>query len=478
MTFHSLQQSSSHTTSISTPLRAVWILSVLIFLIQYTFEVLVINRLYESQQFLLALLQLTLSLWAIVELSIIDRKQTPIPLRHLTIAVLAQLFIGIIRYPVGALLGDGLAKHLEFGLSTLFVPVYLFLFLAIGQLVINAFSYTERQRTELLQIEMGIRVRVEESLRKSEERYRLIADRASDIIWTMDAGGRLTYVSPSVAKLLGYTPTELVRQTLTDMFTPSSLAVFQEVFQNSLARVEAGLSVEPFRGELEQPRKDGSTVWTEAATNGLYNTDGQFAGFVGITRDITERRRLEAELRQARDAAETANLALQAANEELSHLATTDTLTGVWNRRHFEEVVEVEIARAQRYGEPLSLLIFDIDHFKWINDKHGHLAGDRVLVEVTQLVRGKLRVADLLARWGGEEFVVVMPHCGITEAACLADKLRALMADETFTEVGTVTSSFGVAEWSPEETLGVWFKRADEALYRAKQAGRNRVVVG
>ena len=459
-----------------------WILSVLVFLIDYTFEVLAFNRLYESQHFLLTLLQLTLSLWAVIELLIIDQKQTPIPLRNLKIALLAQLLIGTVRFPIGMffdsqrVFADSFITNLDFGLATLFVPMYLFLFLVISKLVINAFSYIERQRTELLQTEIEVRTQTEESLRKSEERYRLIADRASDVIWTLDASGRFTYVSPSVEKLRGYTPAEVMQQTMADLLTPASLAVVQEVFQHSLAKVAAGLTFEPFRGELEQPCKDGSTVWTEVTTNGLYSDDGQFIGLVGITRDITERRRFEAALRQARDAAETANLALQAANAELNQFATTDALTGAWNRRHFEEVAEVEIAQAQRYGEPVTLLIFDIDHFKSINDRFGHLAGDRVLVEMSRLVRSNLRAADLLTRWGGEEFVVMMPHCGMTEAVPLAEKLRARVADASFAEIGTVTASFGVAEWAHGETLDTWLKRADDALYQAKKGGRNRVV--
>lgn len=483
MIFRSTRKSGNHIGSpISTPLQTVWILSVLVFLIDYTFEVLAFNRLYESQHFLLTLLQLTLSLWAVIELLIIDQKQTPIPLRNLKIALFTQLLIGAVRFPIGAffdshaVFSDSFKKNLDFELATLFVPIYLFLFLVISKLVINAFSYIERQRSELLQTEIDIRTVAEESLRKSQERYRLIADRATDVIWTIDTSGRFTYVSPSVEKLRGYTPAEVMRQSMAEVLTPASLPVVRDIFEKSLANVAAGRTVEPFRGELEQPCKDGSTVWTEVTTNGLYSDDGQFIGFVGITRDITERRRFEAALRQARDAAETANLALQAANAELHQFATTDALTGAWNRRHFEAVAEVEIAQAQRYGEPVTLLIYDIDHFKSINDRFGHLSGDRVLVELTRLVRSNLRAADLLARWGGEEFVVMMPHCGTNEAVPLAEKLRALVAHESFAEVGTVTASFGVAELAPAETLDTWLNRADDALYRAKEGGRNRVV--
>jgi diguanylate cyclase (GGDEF)-like protein len=131
--------------------------------------------------------------------------------------------------------------------------------------------------------------------------------------------------------------------------------------------------------------------------------------------------------------------------------------------------------RADRYDEPISLLIFDIDHFRTINDTHGHLEGDQVLVEMTRLVGEHLRASDLLARWGGEEFVILVPQCGLNEARQLAEKLRLLIAGETFSGVGCITSSFGVADYRPPETADAWLDRADQALYDAKVAGRNRV---
>ena len=126
----------------------------------------------------------------------------------------------------------------------------------------------------------------------------------------------------------------------------------------------------------------------------------------------------------AMEAAEAANRELQLVNAQLSNLATTDTLTGAWNRRHFEQELQRELIQSQRYAEPLSLLMFDIDHFKAVNDRYGHPVGDAVLVGLTRLVQQNLRAADTLARWGGEEFVIMMPHCGASEAVGLAEKLR------------------------------------------------------
>lgn len=191
--------------------------------------------------------------------------------------------------------------------------------------------------------------------------------------------------------------------------------------------------------------------------------------------DITERKTIEADLLEARDAAETANRALQMANAELKQLAVMDRLTGIWNRAYFEDAMVAETARVARYGEPLSLVLVDIDHFKSINDTHGHLVGDQVLVRLTQRFCEHLRGVDVLARWGGEEFVILMPHCTASQAWHAAEKLRILVAGAPFPKVGLVTASFGVAELEPNETGASLLKRADDALYAAKVGGRNRV---
>ena len=173
--------------------------------------------------------------------------------------------------------------------------------------------------------------------------------------------------------------------------------------------------------------------------------------------------------------AATGKQGLQEANQQLKALSVTDRLTGLYNRGHWEDSLKVAYARHQRHGNHTSLVMFDIDHFKIVNDRYGHQTGDAILVALSQRVRQNLRAADVLARWGGEEFVVMLPHCGARDAEKLAEKLRALIANQPFPPVGSVTSSFGVATFQPQDTLDDWLKRADDALYEAKAAGRNRV---
>ncbi len=160
---------------------------------------------------------------------------------------------------------------------------------------------------------------------------------------------------------------------------------------------------------------------------------------------------------------------------ELDQLASTDKLTGAWNRRRFEETVETEIDRLRRYGQPLSLMILDVDHFKKINDDYGHPIGDQVLVDLSNTIRSSLRASDSLTRWGGEEFVILCPNTTASIVSKLAERLRKKIATVNFKEVGCITVSFGVAECGPSETWEQWLHRADEALYLAKSGGRDQV---
>jgi diguanylate cyclase len=189
--------------------------------------------------------------------------------------------------------------------------------------------------------------------------------------------------------------------------------------------------------------------------------------------ELSERLR---DLGEARRSAETANQGLQRALTQLEQVAATDRLTGAWNRRRFEEAVLPEIALAKRRREPLSLLMFDLDHFKRVNDSFGHGIGDVVLAATAQVVRQHLRISDALIRWGGEEFLVMTPATRLEGAMGLAEKLRAAMAEIDFPNVGQVTMSLGVSEYALGEGLEAWIERTDQALYRAKAEGRNRVV--
>jgi len=310
----------------------------------------------------------------------------------------------------------------------------------------------------------SIRAQVELSaiIQENERRFRFIAEHAADVIWTMDLpSGRFTYVSPSVLQLRGYTPEEIMSRPATEALSPDSATLVRSHIVKAMAEWHAGRQVPPSVLELDQPHRDGRLIPTEVVTTLHPDADGNLVSVLGISRDITARRQAEQELRHE--------------IESLGQLASTDPLTGAWNRRHFGEIVEGEMHRSNRYGHPLSLLLLDIDHFKRVNDTHGHAEGDRVLCEVADCMRAAIRVSDSLTRWGGEEFIVLMPDTGLSSAVILAERIREGIEGHAFEGIGPVTASVGVAEFLPNDSRDAWLERADLAMYRAKHQGRNRV---
>jgi diguanylate cyclase (GGDEF)-like protein len=242
------------------------------------------------------------------------------------------------------------------------------------------------------------------------------------------------------------------------------------------------------QGDLEQPLTArgglaGSLKTLDAALRHLtWQTQrvaaGDFTQRVDFMGEFSEAfNSMVVALDKARTELDERNELLRAQAATLEELATTDVLTGTFNRRKFNELILAEIERVRRYGHPLSLLVVDIDHFKRINDTHGHEAGDEVLIVLAGLIRAGIRATDSLARWGGEEFVVLSPEVSVEEAAGLAERLRSAAGTYKYSFVGSVTASIGVAQHRVGETPDELFARADEALYRAKEGGRDRVEV-
>ena len=161
---------------------------------------------------------------------------------------------------------------------------------------------------------------------------------------------------------------------------------------------------------------------------------------------------------------------------KLKQISITDTLTGIYNRRYYQKKVKEEMYNSNRYNFPLSVIMFDIDFFKKVNDMYGHDVGDEVLIEYPKLIESLLRGGDSLCRIGGEEFMIILPHTGRNEAKKVAEKLRISVQEHK--KIVPITMSFGVTEYIKGESEDFIYKRADEALYKAKQSGRNRVVVG
>ncbi len=172
----------------------------------------------------------------------------------------------------------------------------------------------------------------------------------------------------------------------------------------------------------------------------------------------------------------TSHQELEKASRELHILSVTDSLTGLFNRHHFEKTLESEIERARRYELDLSLIILDVDHFKHINDAHGHQVGDQVLVKIAGIITERIRKTDIAGRWGGEEFVIILPQTDLKQAVSSAEDIRAKIQALENNDALQVTASIGVATWQAEDKTSDIFLRADKALYEAKQKGRNCVV--
>jgi diguanylate cyclase (GGDEF)-like protein len=211
---------------------------------------------------------------------------------------------------------------------------------------------------------------------------------------------------------------------------------------------------EPDANEWTLVRKDGSRLVVNMLTTSVRDEQERQIGHLAICLDITEAKRVE---------------------EELRVLSITDSLTGIYNRRYFQERLKSEVARAAREGLSLSVIMLDIDHFKQINDQHGHAQGDRVLQAFCQHIGQRLRRTDVFCRLGGEEFMVLCPGSNSDQAYHLAVELWQGLRSVVVDGVGVVTASFGLACWRPGEGADALLLRADSGVYAAKQAGRDRV---
>ena len=167
---------------------------------------------------------------------------------------------------------------------------------------------------------------------------------------------------------------------------------------------------------------------------------------------------------------------LNAKNKMLEYLSTTDALTKLFNRAKIDEIIDYEIIRARRYGEPLSFVLIDIDYFKQVNDTHGHKAGDCILIEFSQLLQEHTRDSDFPSRWGGEEFLVVLPNTSLENAAIFANTFRKNIENNNFSYTFSNTCSIGVSTLRDDDMPNTLLERADRALYVAKDSGRNKVI--
>jgi diguanylate cyclase (GGDEF)-like protein/PAS domain S-box-containing protein len=280
---------------------------------------------------------------------------------------------------------------------------------------------------------------------RADVRARHFFDLAQDMLCTMDPQGRCIEVNGAWQRCLGYRPVEMRGRRLLELTHPDD----HEHATEEALRVFAGEVSEDL--ETRVRAKDGSWHWLR--TSSVFEPEEELV--YARSTDVTRQKEMEVERE-----------ALIAENEAL---ARSDALTGLPNRRALDDQLPREMARALRAGTGLCLAIVDIDHFKAYNDTHGHLAGDAVLRNCAAAWDGALRGEDTILRFGGEEFLVVLPDCGPDDAVEIVERLRAATPDEQ-------TCSAGLAAWRPGESVDELVARADEALYEAKESGRDRLV--
>ena len=323
-----------------------------------------------------------------------------------------------------------------------------------------AFSMLMLYVLEVLRSESN---QLQEGLRTSEARFRLLAVSSRDAILLVNIEAEVIYASPAVTEMLGWDTDKVLGLTYREAFHPDDISVAENVFR------EAREGRHPGMFQFRCRKKDGAYLWIEASLR-LYHEPSvnPLPGFVVVMRDISLRKAAEEELQRAFRMVET--------------LASVDGLTGIANRRRFDEVLLSEWRRAQRDGTACSLLLMDLDHFKNYNDMYGHIPGDRCLRQMAEAAAQVLqRPGDLIARYGGEEFGVILPDTNYAGAISIAEQIRftveQLRIPHEGNPHGIVTVSIGCATQMPlaGSDFSELLKAADSALYVAKSLGRNRV---
>jgi len=322
--------------------------------------------------------------------------------------------------------------------------------------LVNTIQQTEEA---LRQANAGLEQRVRQrtaELAQSEEKYRNVIERSNDSILIIQ-DWRIRFCNPQLAQLTGYPHAGLIERPFLDLVAGEDHERLRQRHERRLRGED-----EPSRYETILLHKNGQRIDIEINA-GTMEYQGEPAVLV-VAREIGERKRTQAQLEQT--------------NAELRRLSTTDALTGLYNRRHFFELAQAEFERARRHHLALSVLMIDIDHFKHINDSCGHLTGDQTLQAVARLCQQMLREHDVLGRYGGEEFAVLLPETRLDGALDSAERLRThvhQVRHELACLPFAPTISVGVANLSEDTpSLETLLDRADQALYRAKQGGRNR----
>jgi diguanylate cyclase (GGDEF)-like protein/PAS domain S-box-containing protein len=303
------------------------------------------------------------------------------------------------------------------------------------------------------------RKQAEKALRESEERYRTLVENASDIVIRLDDTGHFTFVNPAALRIMGYEEKEMIGRHFLTLYRPDMREEAMKFFGRQFVK-----RIPNTYSEYPVIVKDGREIWIGQNTQLIFQ-DGKVVAFQAVARDITERKEMEELLRESEN--------------RYRELSIVDGLTQLYNSRHFYHQLKMEIDRADRYGQPLTMLLLDLDDFKIFNDTYGHVEGDRVLSRLGRVVKGCLRQSDSAYRYGGEEFTILLPMTTSADGAVTAERIRTEFKNELFSPAPDqevhVTVSTGLAQYKPQEDMKVFVQRIDQLMYQGKKNGKDRV---
>ena len=287
---------------------------------------------------------------------------------------------------------------------------------------------------------------------EKENKVKLLAkalEQSDSLVFITDHNGIISYVNDSVVKHSGYSREELIGSK-TNIFKSSKHD--KEFYQDLWKTILSGKN---YNNIIINKKKNGELYYVDTSITPIEDKYTRTKNFVVSSKDVTIQMKLE---------------------QKLENLATTDSLTQVYNRYKINAEIESHIARSKRSNMPFSLLMFDIDHFKKINDEHGHYVGDVVLKDLTKLIENNIRQVDSFGRWGGEEFMLILDNANKEEAINVANKIRNIIEKTPMAGHYRITVSIGVAQYRISEQKSTLLERVDQALYEAKEGGRNKVV--
>jgi diguanylate cyclase (GGDEF)-like protein/PAS domain S-box-containing protein len=374
-------------------------------------------------------------------------------------------------YPVYPLQISGIGRvgadtSIDVGQNLLMCFASLILLFVLGLIRKNASQQKRAQALERMNEELDCQVA------ETSHKFNVVNERLSTMLDTMpspvffkDTRGVYQGCNRAFAEtILGRNVDDIVGRTLTDLtrVIPGDLARIYHVKDQELYMNPGVQSY-----EAQVLCADGERREFLFNKTTIHNDRGEITGLVGVMVDISARKSAERER-------EKLIAELHVANEKLEILSTTDPLTGLSNRRHIAKKIKEEIRKAERYQSGFSVIMIDLDHFKTINDTYGHHVGDLALQSVARVLRENVRDIDLVGRYGGEEFLILLPSTDLESGYIIAERMRKNIESMAWADEVTVTISGGIAEYHGESDLEL-FRKADELLYKAKQGGRNRI---